>query len=170
MNDVVGTVCLPTEGNDVQGGESCQITGWGTLSSGGSRPRILQEAQVTALSNQDCQNTAYAASEITPDMLCAQGRNAAGGITDACQGDSGGPLVCNTGGQWAVYGATSWGYGCAGANYPGVWSRVHTALDWIDSVMNGEAPAPTPPAGGPCRPFCNANRCNRPNCAGCSFC
>merc|ERR1712060_684087 len=86
----------------------------------------------------------YTSSDIDSSMLCAQGRNSNGQITDACQGDSGGPLVCNIGGQWAIYGATSWGYGCAGANYPGVWSRVHTELAWIDSVMNAPTPAPTP--------------------------
>jgi len=144
LNENVGTVCLPTQGNDVQGGESCQITGWGTLSSGGGRPRILQEAPVATLSNQACRATGYGASQITSDMLCAQGRLSNGSITDACQGDSGGPLVCNIEGQWAVYGATSWGRGCAGANYPGVWARVHEALGWIDSVVNAPTPAPTP--------------------------
>jgi len=171
MNANVGTVCLPTQGNDVQGGESCWITGWGTLSSGGSRPRILQEAPVTALSNEDCQNTGYPASDITPDMLCAQGILANGSITDACQGDSGGPLVCSSGGQWTVYGATSWGRGCAGANYPGIWSRVHASLGWIDDVQNGITPAPTPAPPGPCYSFCQSSWCSYASlCGGCSFC
>lgn len=134
MNGEVGTVCLPTQGSDVVGGESCWITGWGTLSSGGSTPRILQEAQVTTLSNADCKNTGYRVKEITPDMLCAAGTSP-NGNTDACQGDSGGPLVCASGGSYTVFGATSWGYGCAADNYPGIWSRVHASLDWIESTM-----------------------------------
>ena len=57
-------------------------------------------------------------------------------ITDACQGDSGGPLVCESPDHtWSLYGATSWGTGCAGENHPGVWARVHTALDWIGMTM-----------------------------------
>ena len=30
-----------------------------------------------------------------------------------------------------VASATSWGYGCADVNYPGVWARV-MVLDWIE--------------------------------------
>jgi len=129
MNSCVGTVCLPT--TDVAPGTSCIISGWGTLSSGGRSPTILQQAEVTTLSNQECRNTGYSSRQITDSMLCAQGRNSKGQITDACQGDSGGPLVCQNSGTWTVYGATSWGRGCAGARYPGVWSRVHESLDWI---------------------------------------
>merc|ERR1719188_2463519 len=133
LNGCVGTVCIPS--SDVSPGTECWITGWGTLSSGGRSPTILQEAQVTVLSNRDCQNSGYPADEIDSTMLCAQGRNKDGGITDACQGDSGGPLVCSSGGTWTVYGATSWGYGCAASNYPGVWARVHQFTSWIDSTM-----------------------------------
>jgi len=138
LNSCVGTIALPQ--TDVAAGTSCWITGWGTLSSGGGTPSVLQEAQVTTISNTDCyQQYSYTSSDIDSSMLCAQGRNSNGQITDACQGDSGGPLVCNTGGQWAVYGATSWGYGCAGANYPGVWSRVHTVADQIRQGISGSA-------------------------------
>jgi len=143
LNNCVGTVALPE--TDVAAGTSCWITGWGTLSSGGGTPTVLQEAQVNVISNTDCyEQYDYTSSDIDDSMLCAQGRAANGSITDACQGDSGGPLVCNSGGQWAVYGATSWGYGCAGATYPGVWARVHTELAWIDNEMNAPTPAPTP--------------------------
>jgi len=143
MNNCVGTVALPE--TDVAAGTSCWITGWGTLSSGGGTPSVLQEAQVTVISNDACwQEYGYSQSQIDSSMLCAQGRNSAGQITDACQGDSGGPLVCNSGGDWALYGATSWGRGCAGADYPGVWARVHTELEWIDSELNAPTPAPTP--------------------------
>merc|ERR1719145_173209 len=145
MNNCVGTVALPT--TDVAAGTSCWITGWGTLSSGGGTPSVLQEAQVTTISNNACwQQYSYSSSDIDSSMLCAQGRNSNGQITDACQGDSGGPLVCNRGGQWAIYGATSWGYGCAGASYPGVWSRVYTVLDWIEDVTSGGGGAPSPPS------------------------
>jgi len=133
LNGCVGTVCLPT--SDVSPGSDCWISGWGTLSSGGRSPTILQEAKVTVLSNEDCKKTGYDSSEIDSSMLCAQGTNKDGATTDACQGDSGGPLVCSSGGTWSVYGATSWGYGCARSNYPGIWARVHQFVDWIDATM-----------------------------------
>lgn len=137
FNSCVGAICLPTAEDDVTGGEKCWITGWGTLASGGYQPDILQEAEVSIISNADCVNNHdYRARQITDSMICAQGRSASGGISDACQGDSGGPLVCQSGGVWKILGATSWGYGCAGANYPGIWARVPSALDWIESTMS----------------------------------
>lgn len=134
LNDCVGTVCLPERGEDVSV-DTCWITGWGTTSSGGSQADVLQEGEVTTLTNADCRRKGYSSWRITDAMLCAQGRNANGEIVDACQGDSGGPLVCEKGGAWRVYGATSWGRGCAGPNHPGVWARVHHVLDWIEDVM-----------------------------------
>lgn len=58
MNGCVGTVCLPGE-NDVAPRSTCWITGWGTLSSGGSSPDVLQQAPVQVLSNEDCKGTGY---------------------------------------------------------------------------------------------------------------
>jgi len=143
INECVGTACLPTAGADVAANQQCWITGWGTLERGGSSPQILQEAQVNIVSNEDCmEKFGYEIGQIRPSMICAQGRTADGRITDACQGDSGGPLVCESGGQWAVYGATSWGRGCAGEDYPGVWARVHEELDWIQAFLDGQEPSP----------------------------
>lgn len=136
MTKWVKTVALPAPGKDVAPGTSCWISGWGTLYSGGYQPSILQEAKVKVLSNQDCVNNyGYSSWDITAEMLCAQGEKN-GQITDACQGDSGGPLVCKSGGEWTLYGATSWGYGCADEYYPGVWARVSEALGWIENTMN----------------------------------
>jgi len=141
MNSCVGLVCLPEQGRDVAPGTTCWITGWGRTRSGGSAARLLQEVQVDTMSNAQCRATNYSSSVITDSMLCAQGRNSQG-ITDACQGDSGGPLVCQSGGAWRVYGATSWGYGCAEAAYPGVWARVHHVLGWIEGYVGGGSSPP----------------------------
>jgi len=142
FGDCVSSACLPTA--DVPVGSKCFITGWGTLSSGGSRPDILQEAVVDIKSNPECLE-AYGAGQITDDMLCANGDNN-GQTTDACQGDSGGPLVCEEDGKWTLHGATSWGYGCADPRYPGVWARVNANMDWVDSIVNA-VPTPAPPPG-----------------------
>jgi len=143
LNNCVGAVRLPSA--DVADGTSCWITGWGTLRAGGSQPTTLQEAAVTVIGNRECMSDyEYSSGEITDSMLCAQGRNANGDITDACQGDSGGPLVCEEGGSWVIHGATSWGYGCAGATYPGVWARVYNQIEWINVVLSGNYEPPTP--------------------------
>jgi hypothetical protein len=83
---------------------------------------------------------------ITDNMMCAQGSLLNGNITDACQGDSGGPLVClnNDTGFYELHGTTSWGYGCADPDYPGVWARVTSVMGWINDTMANPPPAPTP--------------------------
>jgi len=131
LGGCIGTVCLPEKGRDVPSGTTCWITGWGDLKFDGKSPINLQEVTVQTMSNSQCKNSNYKSSWITDSMLCAQGKNSKG-ITDACQGDSGGPLVCQSGGAWRVYGATSWGEGCAEKGYPGVWARVHHVLSWIE--------------------------------------
>ena len=40
------------------------------------------------------------------------------------KGDSGGPLVTLSGNNWEVTGITSWGYGCASADKPGVYANA----------------------------------------------
>ena len=62
-------------------------------------------------------------------MFCA-GEVGVGG-KDACQGDSGGPVTYNGN----VVGATSWGYGCAYPNYPGVYTDLAQYRDFIDEQV-----------------------------------
>merc|ERR1712172_427605 len=101
------------------------VTGWGTLSSGGSQPTVLQEVDVTVTTNTACKN-AYGSSMITANMICA-----ADSGKDSCQGDSGGPMIAEENGRQALIGVVSWGYGCAMEAYPGVYARVTEKMDWI---------------------------------------
>ena len=50
------------------------------------------------------------------------------------QGDSGGPLVCERpGGQWTLFGLTSWGSVCFSKVLgPGVYSNVSYFVEWIE--------------------------------------
>jgi len=168
MGDCAGTICLPTEA-DVAPGTACWITGWGSERIGGSLKDILQQAEVNTISIADCANNfGYDDCKITSNMLCAQGRTDDGNIIDACAGDSGGPLVCEAGGVWTLYGITSWGQGCAGPDHPGVWSRVHQAMDWIQEVLAGVEPTLPP---GACPPYCRrcpaGSGCISSACEGC---
>ena len=99
--------------------------GWGATSSGGSSSAILLEVDVPI--DDSCGS--YSNSSITNNMVCAGDSN---GGEDSCQGDSGGPLIMtNSDGEYELIGIVSWGYGCAEAQYPGVYSRIYPRLDWF---------------------------------------
>merc|ERR1712240_666348 len=85
FSTTVAPACLPADNSKDFAGEMATVSGWGTLSSGGNQPTVLNEVDVTVQSNAQCQ-TAYGSS-ITSNMICA-----ADAGKDACQGDSGGPL------------------------------------------------------------------------------
>jgi len=127
----VGTVCLPDPNNVLAQGKRCYITGWGTLSYGGSQPTYLQEASVPIVSDEQCK-ASYGSNAIHESMICA-GFDA--GEVDACQGDSGGPMVCEFGGKWYLEGATSWGNGCAFEKFYGIYAKVRYMKSWILDKM-----------------------------------
>ena len=49
----------------------------------------------------------------------------------ATQGDSGGPLVCKVGGEYQLFGATSWGINGCYTFMPSVYSRIPLFRSWI---------------------------------------
>jgi serine protease immune response integrator len=70
---------------------------------------------------------------ILKSQLCAGDPS---GKSDACQGDSGGPLQAKFANNvYYIVGITSFGRGCAYKNTPGVYTRVASFLDWIESVV-----------------------------------
>lgn len=109
--------------------------GWGTLSEGSnSLPNILQKVSIPLVSEAECNTTDAYSGEITDSMLCGGYKN---GGKDSCQGDSGGPLVVtNANGETVLAGVVSWGEGCARANKYGVYSKVSSAIPWINAHMN----------------------------------
>ncbi|KFA89032.1 trypsin-like serine protease [Archangium violaceum] len=114
-----------------------RVTGWGTLSSGGSSPDTLQTVDVNIISNSSAQSS-YPSETITADQLAA----AAPG-KDSCQGDSGGPLTVLKGSTRVLAGVVSWGYGCADSRYPGMYARVSSFESWISSKISGVTPPTT---------------------------
>ena len=101
------------------------VTGWGTLTAGGSTlPSQLQAVEVNITSREACDSAYAAFGGITVNMICA---GVPQGGKDACQGDSGGPLVVGD----QVVGIVSWGLSCALADYPGVYSNVATLTGFV---------------------------------------
>lgn len=113
--------------------------GLGTLSSGGDIRDVekLQHVDVPYMTNEECKASKYNAAWIKESMLCAGYEE---GGKDSCQGDSGGPLVSidESTGAHTLVGVVSWGIGCAGAGYPGVYARVSSAEDWIKGKVCDE--------------------------------
>ncbi|XP_060663556.1 trypsin delta [Drosophila nasuta] len=118
---------LPLNTVNLAAGVNCSVTGWGVTSSGSSvSSNALRVGYVPIVSYLQC---AIGYGNVPRTQLCAGYMT--GGI-DACQGDSGGPLMCNN----ALAGIVSYGYECALANYPGVYTNVSAYNAWIISTNN----------------------------------
>jgi trypsin len=103
------------------------VSGWGTLTPGGSLPSQLQAVEVDIISHEKCDSAYAGYGGITENMICA---GVPVGGKDACQGDSGGPLVVGD----LLVGIVSWGLSCALADFPGVYSNVATLKSFITNT------------------------------------
>jgi hypothetical protein len=103
-----------------------EISGWGSTFSGGSTVDSLRAATVPIVGDSTCGSAADYGSAFDPaTMVCAGFPE--GGV-DTCQGDSGGPLEAPLdGGGYRLVGITSWGFGCAEPDAPGVYTRIAQA-------------------------------------------
>ncbi|XP_067314563.1 trypsin-like [Pseudorasbora parva] len=133
FNDYIRPVCLAALNSSFPSGTSSWITGWGDVQSGVSLPApgTLQETMVPVVDNTQC-NTLLGSGSVTNNMICA---GLTQGGKDTCQGDSGGPMVSKQCSVWVQSGITSWGYGCADPNSPGVYTRVSQYQSWITTTI-----------------------------------
>jgi len=122
------SACLPDH-NENFDNLVCTVTGWGAIQTDGGAVTMLREVDLPIMTNSVC--SYYLNQNVHNSNICA---GFASGGKDSCQGDSGGPLVCKKNGVWKLAGIVSWGYGCAKANSPGVYTRVSSYLSWIDTV------------------------------------
>uniref|UniRef100_A0A8C6GTZ3 Atrial natriuretic peptide-converting enzyme n=1 Tax=Mus spicilegus TaxID=10103 RepID=A0A8C6GTZ3_MUSSI len=124
----VRPVCLPSPEEYLEPDTYCYITGWGHM--GNKMPFKLQEGEVRIIPLEQCQSY-FDMKTITNRMICAGYES---GTVDSCMGDSGGPLVCERpGGQWTLFGLTSWGSVCFSKVLgPGVYSNVSYFVGWIE--------------------------------------
>uniref|UniRef100_A0A8C1YFE2 Peptidase S1 domain-containing protein n=1 Tax=Cyprinus carpio TaxID=7962 RepID=A0A8C1YFE2_CYPCA len=138
FNDYIKPVCLAAQNSAFPSGTSSWITGWGDVQAGVSLPApgILQETMVPVVDNVQC-NTLLGSGSVTSNMMCA---GLIEGGKDTCQGDSGGPMVSKQCSVWVQSGITSWGYGCAEPNAPGVYTRVSQYQSWITNNIGQNLP------------------------------
>ena len=118
------------------------VTGWG-LTTEGSAPAVLQEAQIPIVSNEDCEKN-Y--SKIGSGVCLTKRKLCAGpeiGYEATCPGDSGGPgLLFDEDSRAYQVGIVSYGVPPCGPNglfrirnLPGVFTRVTEYLDWIEAII-----------------------------------
>lgn len=103
------------------------VIGLGTIGEGGKLSESLQKITVPSIPHNYCSRL-YQGGIKKKSMICAGGNG-----KDSCQGDSGGPLTSDADGS--LVGVVSFGFGCATGRFPGVYSRVSGAIEWIDEQI-----------------------------------
>jgi len=82
----------------------------------------------------------YKYTGTVPNKLSAKGLQAEMnyylGHSDSCTGDSGGPLWQFIDGRATVIGVVSRGDDCASFNSPGIYTKIHPHLDWINDHIS----------------------------------
>ncbi|XP_055348818.1 prostasin-like [Paramacrobiotus metropolitanus] len=147
FSNKIQPICLPRYPDPVPG-VKCYATGFGKTQQRSAKDeskkdptsRVPLQVDLDLMQTQDCCQRKGSSGEsmesLTPDMACANSGNVSN--KDTCSGDSGGPLSCRVPNsiplQWQLFGATSWGYGCASGT-PGVYARVRTALAFVADVL-----------------------------------
>ncbi len=131
---------LATEDGPVGG--NLLVTGWGTLTEGGTSPIDLRRVLVPLVDIGTCNDANSYNGQILPSMICA-GLDAGG--RDSCQGDLGGPLTRGPD-NGILTGIVSWGSGCARPNLFGVYTHVSNPT--IRNFIEGEIGTSGPSWGG----------------------
>jgi secreted trypsin-like serine protease len=111
------------------------VVGWGkdAFSPYGRISEYLHMATIPIVSNEQCNNAEHYKGLVDKNMMCAGGNG-----PDACQGDSGGALlVLDERTEFLIAGLVSWGEGCGNTPNPGVYVRVSSYLEWIQSRIDG---------------------------------
>ncbi|KMQ90865.1 mite allergen der f 3-like protein [Lasius niger] len=122
----IGFVTLPKQDEAVQQGTAARVSGFGRISEDGSGSKVLQQATIYITDQEYCKNMYNKILyDIYDTHICANDPNISRG---SCKGDSGGPLIVNG----KLVGLVSWAKGCSLTDYPTVFTRVPSYIDWIE--------------------------------------
>ncbi|XP_048484751.1 trypsin-1-like [Plutella xylostella] len=122
--------------------KKARATGWGIFSEAALETPKLKVAHLNIVDDATCNaqlgRLCGRAWCRVRDQVCSGDPT---GAVDTCWGDSGGPLqveipLPTTEGKiHYVIGITSFGVGCGQPDTPGVYTKVSSYLDWIESVV-----------------------------------
>ncbi|XP_016404387.1 vitamin K-dependent protein C-like [Sinocyclocheilus rhinocerous] len=129
--------CLPTQNLAERmlhrNGTVTVVTGWGKDNETSNRfSSTFNFIEIPIIDNKECSR--HMLNNLTQNMLCG---GVLGQIKDACEGDSGGPMMTLFHDTWFLIGLVSWGEGCGQKDKLGIYTKVSSYLDWIDSVRHG---------------------------------
>lgn len=129
----VAPLGLPETDDRIEVDTISVISGW---EHNGSDKNLMRYSQMSIISNELCNR--YYRGDVLDSMVCAEvpkpdGNHQRGAKEDYCQTDAGGP-VTNIENQ-IVVGVVIYGHGCNKKDRPGVYTRVASYRDWIDSVL-----------------------------------
>ena len=140
FNPYVRPICLPQIDEETQ---SAIATGWGALEAYDATSKVLMKVTLDIFNHTDC-NQKFEKDIDYETQVCAGSYEKR---KDTCGGDSGGPLQIYNKDQvhcmYTIIGITSFGgSNCGAIGFPGVYTRVHHYLDWIEKkVWPSESPS-----------------------------
>lgn len=125
----VGIIQLPTrsEASVVLDSKLATIAGFGKTSDVSGPSQFLRYVQAVITPNSVCEKV-FGVANVRVTNICLEGIMG----KSSCSGDSGGGLFLELNGRKVVVGVVSFGalVGCT-LNYPAVYTRVSSYLDWI---------------------------------------
>lgn len=127
FNSNVAPIPTPPAGHTATG--NGVIQGWGVIDNENTFPEVLQKAEIPFVTDEDCRSV-YGAENFSDNMICA---GLPEGGVDGCTGDSGGPIAANDRGFRYLAGISSWGFECAVAGFPGVYTEISHFVDFIEA-------------------------------------
>ncbi|XP_043583404.1 chymotrypsin-2-like [Bombus pyrosoma] len=116
-------VPLPQANQNIPDNARAIVSGWGRIREYGPVSTTLKKAIIYITNQSTCKN-AY--RTIYDTQICANDPKT---VKGACNGDSGGPLTVSG----RIVGIVSWSEGCGLSNYPTVYTRVPSYIDWIQA-------------------------------------
>lgn len=125
----VTPVCLPGTGFlPSEPGRNITIVGFGHTGRR-SHSGVKQKARVPVWDGRRCQDK-WTSITLHEGQLCAGGDY----NIDSCTGDSGGPMMVQRL-YWTLEGVVSFGNRCGLEDWPGVYTRVSSYMDWIRATI-----------------------------------
>jgi len=125
FSSLVSAVKLPRQNETTDANTVTIVSGFGRLWQGGMGSTELRVVNIIVADQTFCREQ-YGANfmNIYDTQICAYDPTEQKG---SCQGDSGGPLTANG----KLIGLVSWSNGCADTEFPSVFTRVSSYIDWI---------------------------------------